>query len=70
MALFGLPALGALLVSAVFVPRYLPGEFIVALPYLVVGWASFALAYCTVGWLVSSPAAIPNVRAVDAGIAV
>ena len=70
VALFGLSTVATLLVHAVFVPRHLPEEFVLALPYLVVGWASFALAFYALGRLVSSPAAMPNMRAVDTGIAV
>ena len=70
VALLGLSGVATLLVHAVFVPRHLPGEFVLALPYLVVGWASYALAFYALGRLLSSPPELPNMRAVDVGIAV
>lgn len=70
LAMLVLSTVATLLVHAVFVPRHLPEEFVLALPYLVVGWAGYALSFYSLGRLISSPSAMPNMRAVDAGIAV
>jgi hypothetical protein len=70
VVLFGLSGVATLFLHAVFVARHLPEEFVAALPSLVVGWATDALAFYALGRLLSSPPAMPNMRAVDGGIAV
>jgi drug/metabolite transporter (DMT)-like permease len=69
-SLLCLSAVATLLVHAVYVRRYLPGEFVQALPYLVVGWATFGLAFYALGRLLSRPGEMPNMRSLDGGIAV
>ena len=70
VVLCALSAAATVLVHAVYVRRYLPGEFVTALPYLVVGWATFGLAFYGLGRLLSRPGEMPNMRALDGGIAV
>lgn len=68
--LLGLSAVATLLVHGVYVPRHLPGEFVVALPFLVVGWTTFALTFYALGRLLSQPEEMPSMRSLDGGIAV
>lgn len=69
LGLFGLAAGATILVHAVYVRRYLPHEVVSALPYVVVGWATFALAFYALGRLLSSPGELPSMRAADVGTA-
>lgn len=59
-----------IVVHAVFVPRYLPSEFTLGFPYLVVGWASYATIFYTLGRLYPADDRMPNMRATDVGLAV
>lgn len=68
--LFALSSVATVLVHGVYVPRHVPEEFVVALPFLVVGWATFALAFYALGRMLSEPGEMPNMRALDGGIAV
>lgn len=65
--LFVLAAAATALLHAVYVRRHLPDDFVSALPYVVVGWATFALTFYALGRLLSSPSDMPNMRAVDVG---
>lgn len=69
VVLFVLAAAATVIVHAVYVRRYLPEEFVSALPYVVVGWTTYALAFYALGRLLSSPSDIPSMRAADVGAA-
>lgn len=68
LLLLGTASISAV-VHAVFVPRHLPGAFAAALPYLLVGWATFGTAFYALGRLVASPDRLPRMRAADLGVA-
>jgi hypothetical protein len=70
VALFALAAIATLLLHAVYVRPALPGEFVRVLPFLLAGWATFALSFYALGRLRSTPGSMPNMRALDGGIAV
>lgn len=70
VALFVLAAALTLFVHAVFVPRYLPAQFLRGLPYLLAGWGTFAVACYALGRLLSSPEALASMRTLDGGLAV
>lgn len=55
------------LLHVVYVRRHLPEDLLAALPYVVAGWASFALAFYALGRLLSSPSDVPSMRAADVG---
>lgn len=40
-----------------------------ALPYLLVGWATFGLSFYALGRIVTSPERLPRMRAADVGVA-
>lgn len=67
--LFALAAAATVVLHVVYVRRYVPDEFVTALPYVVVGWATFALAFYALGRLLSSPSDMPSMRAADVGAA-
>lgn len=67
--LFALAAAATVVLHVVYVRRYVPDEFVTALPYVVVGWATFALAFYALGRLLSSPSDMPSMRAADIGAA-
>lgn len=69
VVLFVLAAVATVLLHAVYVRRHLPGDFVAALPYLVVGWATFGLAFYALGRLLSAPGDLPDMRAADVGTA-
>ncbi len=56
-------------VHALFLPRYLPGNFTRALPFLVVGWGSYLLFFYGLGRLRSPSDTMPNMRVTDLGVA-
>lgn len=66
--LFVLAAAATALVHGVYVRRYLPDDLVTALPYLVVGWATFGLAFYALGRLLASPGEMPNMQAADVGV--
>jgi hypothetical protein len=67
---FSVAALAAtIVVHALFLPRYFPGEFTRGLPFLAAGWGSYFLFFYTLGRLRSPESTMPNMRAADVGVA-
>lgn len=66
LCLIAVAAAGVL--HAVYIPRYLPGSFSRALPYLVVGWASYAFVFYALGRLGPLASGMPSMRALDFGL--
>ena len=66
----GIALAATLVVHAAFVPRHFPGQFTRGLPYLVIGWGSYALIFYTLGRLSPADDRMPNMRTADIGLAV
>lgn len=62
-------AVATVAVHVAVLPSYLPEGFTAALPYLLVGWASFGLVFYVLGRAFGETRGLPTMRSADAGVA-
>lgn len=68
--LLGGASLVTVVVHAVFLPRYFPEDALRSVPYLVVGWGSYAIAFYGIGRLFAPSSDLPNMRLADLGLGI
>lgn len=64
----GVASVATIALHVVYVPRYVPDEGLLSVPFVLAGWTTFAFVFYAAGRLSTTPDALPNMRTADVGV--